>query len=70
MTETFDLFIIRHSSIIIHYFDKNFNGLALDDDVALVVIDEKIKGVIKANENNNGYYINNLSKEIIQEIGE
>ena len=50
--------------------NKNFNGLALDDDVALVVIDEKIKGVIKANENNNGYYINNLSKKIIQEIGE
>ena len=47
---------------------KGFNGLALEDDVALVYIDDEIKGVIKANENNEGYYINNNLKEKINSI--
>ena len=47
---------------------KGFNGLALEDDVALVYIDDEIKGVIKANENNEGYYINNSLKEKINSI--
>ena len=47
--KSFDEFVIS----------KGFNGLALEDDVALVYIDDEIKGVIKANVNNEGYYINN-----------
>ena len=47
---------------------KGFNGLALEDDVALVYIDDEIKGVIKANLNNEGYYINNNIKEKINSI--
>lgn len=47
---------------------KGFNGLALEDDVALVYIDDEIKGVIKANVNNEGYYINNNLKEKINSI--
>lgn len=47
---------------------KGFNGLALEDDVALVYIDDEIKGVIKANDNNEGYYINNSLKEKINSI--
>ena len=56
--KSFDEFVIS----------KGFNGLALEDDVALVYIDDEIKGVIKANENNEGYYINNSSKEKINSI--
>lgn len=47
---------------------KGFNGLALEDDVALVYIDDEIKGVIKSNDNNEGYYINNSLKEKINSI--
>lgn len=56
--KSFDEFVIS----------KGFNGLALDDDVALVYIDDEIKGVIKANVNNEGYYINNNLKEKINSI--
>jgi dipeptidase E len=56
--KSFDEFVIS----------KGFNGLALEDDVALVYIDDEIKGVIKANENNEGYYINNSLKEKINSI--
>ena len=44
---------------------KSFNGLALEDDVALVVIDDEIKGIIKSNTTNTGYYINIEKKEEI-----
>ena len=44
---------------------KNFNGIALDDDCALIYIDEKIHGIIKSNINANGYFINNQTKQII-----
>lgn len=56
--KSFDEFVIS----------KGFNGLALEDDVALVYIDDEIKGVIKANVNNEGYYINNSLKEKINSI--
>lgn len=56
--KSFDEFVIS----------KGFNGLALEDDVALVYIDDEIKGVIKANVNNEGYYINNNFKEKINSI--
>jgi dipeptidase E len=56
--KSFDEFVIS----------KGFNGLALEDDVALVYIDDEIKGVIKANDNNEGYYINNSLKEKINSI--
>lgn len=56
--KSFDEFVIS----------KGFNGLALEDDVALVYIDDEIKGVIKANVNNEGYYINNNLKEKINSI--
>ena len=56
--KSFDEFVIS----------KGFNGLALEDDVALVYIDDAIKGVIKANVNNEGYYINNNLKEKINSI--
>ena len=56
--KSFDEFVIN----------KGFNGLALEDDVALVYIDDEIKGVIKANVNNEGYYINNNLKEKINSI--
>ena len=56
--KSFDEFVIS----------KGFNGLALEDDVALVYIDDEIKGVIKANFNNEGYYINNNLKEKINSI--
>ena len=56
--KSFDEFVIS----------KGFNGLALEDDVALVYIDDEIKGVIKANVNNEGYYIINYLKEKINSI--
>lgn len=56
--KSFDEFVIS----------KGFNGLALEDDVALVYIDDEIKGVIKANVNNEGYYINSNLKEKINSI--
>ena len=46
---------------------KGFNGLALEDDVALVVIDDKIQGIIKSNSTNTGYYINSEKKEEIND---
>ena len=45
--------------------NKNFNGLALDDDCALIYIDNEIHGIIKSNKNANGYFINNQTKQII-----
>lgn len=41
---------------------KNFNGLALEDDVALIFKDGKIEGLIKSNDSAKGYYINLDSK--------
>ena len=42
--------------------NKNFNGLALEDDVALIFKDGKIEGLIKSNDSAKGYYINLDSK--------
>lgn len=55
--KSFDEFVVK----------KGFNGLALEDNVALVVIDDKIQGVIKSNTNNTGYYIINGEKEEIND---
>lgn len=55
--KSFDEFVVK----------KGFNGLALEDNVALVVIDDKIQGVIKSNTNNTGYYIINGKKEEIND---
>lgn len=41
---------------------KNFNGLALEDNTALIYIDDEIKGIIKSDENANGFYIDALNK--------
>lgn len=55
--KSFDEFVVK----------KGFNGLALEDNVALVIIDDKIQGVIKSNTNNTGYYIINGKKEEIND---
>ena len=55
--KSFDEFVVK----------KGFNGLALEDNVALVVIDDKIQGIIKSNTNNTGYYIINGEKEEIND---
>ena len=45
---------------------KHFNGLALEDNTALVFIDDEIKGVIKSDESAKAYFINENSKEEIK----
>ena len=55
--KSFDEFVVK----------KGFNGLALEDNVALVVIDDKIQGITKSNTNNTGYYIINGEKEEIND---
>ena len=45
--------------------NKNYQGIALDDDCALIYIDDKISGVIKSNENAHAYFINNDETKII-----
>ena len=45
--------------------NKNYNGLAIDDNCALLYIDDVIKGVIKSDNNANAYFINNDEKIII-----
>ena len=55
--KSFDEFVVK----------KGFDGLALEDNVALVVIDDKIQGIIKSNTNNTGYYIINGEKEEIND---
>ena len=55
--KSFDEFVVK----------KGFNGLALEDNVALVVIDDKIQVIIKSNTNNTGYYIINGEKEEIND---
>ena len=45
---------------------KHFNGLALEDNTALVFIDDEIKGVIKSDESAKAYFINVNSKEEIK----
>ena len=45
--------------------NKNYNGLAIDDNCALLYIDDVIKGVIKSDNNANAYLINNEEKKII-----
>lgn len=45
--------------------NKNYNGLAIDDNCALLYIDDNIKGVIKSDNNANAYLINNEEKKII-----
>ena len=54
--KSFDEFVIN----------KNYNGLALEDNTALVFIDDEIKGIIKSDENAKGYYINIKQKEEIK----
>ena len=46
--------------------NKNYNGIAIDDNCAIVFIDEKINKVIKSDKNANAYFINNEKKEIIK----
>ena len=46
--------------------NKNYKGLALEDNCVLIFIDDKIEGVIKSNDEANGYYININSKELIK----
>lgn len=45
--------------------EKDLLGLALDDNCALVYIDNQIQGIIRNNENSNGYLINKNKKEKI-----
>ena len=45
---------------------KHFNGLALEDNTALVFIDDEIKGIIKSDESAKAYFINENSKEEIK----
>lgn len=54
--KSFDEFVIN----------KNYNGIAIDDNCAIVFIDEKINKVIKSDKNANAYFINNEKKEIIK----
>ena len=42
--------------------NKHFNGLALEDNTALVYIDDQIKGIIKSDDNYDGYYISENQK--------
>lgn len=42
--------------------NKHFNGLALEDNTALVYIDGQIKGIIRSDDNYSGYYINENDK--------
>ena len=48
--------------------EKQINGIAIEDDCALLFIDDKINGVIKCNSNNNGYYLTSTSKEEINDV--
>lgn len=41
---------------------KNFEGLALEDNTALLYIDDKIQGVIKSDDNAKAYFINSERK--------
>ena len=45
---------------------KHFNGLALEDNTALVFINDEIKGIIKSDEDAKAYFINENSKEEIK----
>lgn len=45
--------------------NKHFNGLALEDNTALVYIDGEIKGVIKSDENAKAYIINENNRQEI-----
>ena len=42
--------------------NKHFNGLALEDNTALVYIDDQIKGIIKSDDSYDGYYISENQK--------
>ena len=42
--------------------NKHFNGLALEDNTALVYIDDQIKGIIKSDDNYDGYFISENQK--------
>lgn len=55
--KSFDLFVS----------ETNFNGIALEDNTALLFIDNEIKGMINAN-NEKGYFINKNSKEEINNV--
>ena len=48
--------------------NKHFNGLALEDNTALVYIDGEIKGIIKSDDNYFAYYINENEKIKIEVI--
>lgn len=45
---------------------KNFEGLALEDNTALIYLDDEIKGIIKSDDNAKAYLINNERKEELQ----
>ena len=45
---------------------KNYNGVALEDNCALIYIDDTIKGVIKSDKNANAYLIINNEKKVIK----
>lgn len=45
---------------------KHFNGLALEDNTALLFINDEIKGVIKSDINAKAYFINENGKEEIK----
>ena len=46
--------------------NKHFNGLALEDNTALLFINDEIKGIIKSDENAKAYLINEENKEEIK----
>ena len=48
--------------------NKHFNGLALEDNTALVYIDGEIKGIIKSDDNYEGYFISENEKIKIEVI--
>ena len=45
--------------------NKKYNGLALEDNCALLYVDDKVCGIIKSDENAKAYYINELEKKEI-----
>ena len=42
--------------------NKHFNGLALEDNTALIYIDGQIKGIIRSDDSYDGYFINENQK--------
>ena len=46
--------------------NKHFNGLALEDNTALLFINDEIKGIIKSDNTAKAYFINENGKEEIK----